>query len=101
MTTKIEYAQMAANVYGNSADVRSNINTIMLPNGWIKLSIQPAGVLSTGSTATGFMANAYQNGSDIVVSYAGTTDENSLDWLTGNVPAGTAATHIPQILEAV
>ena len=52
---------------------------IPYPVGW-----EPIGtpvVLSDG-----FMARAYQKGNEIVISYAGTTDENVMDWLTGNVP---------------
>ncbi|MGH9958972.1 MAG: hypothetical protein ACREBC_17895 [Pyrinomonadaceae bacterium] len=45
------------------------------------------------ATATGFMARAYQNGNEIVISYSGTTDEDGkgLDWINGNIAAATAA----------
>ena len=46
------------------------------------------------------MAHAYRRGSDIVVSYAGTTNEDMKDWLTGNVPAATAASLAEQVFEA-
>ena len=93
MTTNLEYALLSANVYGNSDKVRSAKNTLPYPDGW-----QPIGtpvVLSDG-----FMARAYQKGGEIVISYAGTTDENLLDWLTGNVPAATAGYLAPQIFDA-
>src|SRR2546425_5329852 len=86
MPTTIDYALLSANVYGNSKAVRDPRNTLPTPDGWTRLPITPSDVLASGSTATGFMARAYQNGNDIVVSYAGTTDEDNellLDWLTG------------------
>lgn len=93
MTTNLEYALFSANVYGNSPDVRSAKNTLPYPDGW-----QPIGTPAVLSD--GFMARAYQKGSEIVISYAGTTDENKLDWVTGNAPGGTAVTLAPQIIDA-
>ena len=93
MTTTLEYALLSANVYGNSRDVRSTQNTLPTPDGWVAL--EPKLVLPDG-----FMATAYRRGSEIVISYAGTTDEGILDWFTGNVPAATAATLAPQVLDA-
>ena len=92
MATTLEYALFSANVYGNSEAVRREQNTLPAPDGWTALTrvVLPAG----------FMATAYQRGTEIVISYAGTTDENLLDWLTGNVPAATAATLAPQVLDA-
>ncbi|MFA5242120.1 MAG: hypothetical protein WC029_15095 [Sulfuricella sp.] len=91
MTTTIEYALLSANVYGNKSEitapddpVRTTQNTLPVPDGW--------DVLDQQFRSGGFMATAYQRGNEIVISYAGTTDEDSLDWITGNVPAGTGAT---------
>jgi len=99
MTTTIEYALFSANVYGNKNEitasddsVRTTWNTLPVPDGWT--------VLDQEFQRDGFMATAYQRGSEIVISYAGTTDEDSLDWITGNVPAGTGATLAPQVLDA-
>src|SRR5215467_6809386 len=70
MPTSIEYALLSANVYGNSpALVRSPQNTLPVPDGWTDLHVGVDGVLPTGSTATGFMASAYQRGNEIVISY--------------------------------
>ena len=92
MPTILEYSLFAANVYGNSRDVRSARNTLAAPDGWAAISriVLP----------DGFMASAFRQGSEIVISYAGTTDEDLLDWLTGNVPAATAAALAPQVLDA-
>ena len=86
MPTDIDYALMSANVYGNSDAVRKSRNTLPFPDttGWTKLA-------ELNIIADGFMATAYTNGTDIVIAYAGTTDENGLDWLT-NVPAAAIAT---------
>ncbi len=97
MASDIDYALMAANAYGNSQLVRDPQNTLPAPNGWSRLPIEPLSV-----TPTGFMASAFRNDTtgEIVIAYAGTTNENGLDWLTGNVPAATASTLAPQVLEA-
>jgi len=97
MATDPDYALMAANVYGNSIVVRDGQNTLPVPNGWTRLPIEPL-----SATPTGFMASAFRHDTtgEIVIAYAGTTPENGLDWLTGNVPAATAATLAPQVLEA-
>jgi Ca2+-binding RTX toxin-like protein len=92
MATTSENALFAANVYGNKVEVRSAQNTLPIPDGWTpiaKLVLQD-----------GFMATAYQRDSEIVIAYAGTTDENLLDWLTGNAPAATAATLALQVMDA-
>jgi hypothetical protein len=64
MATPLEYALMAANVYGNKESVRKLKNTLPTPEGWTEISRR---VLPSG-----FMASAYSNGSEIVISYAGT-----------------------------
>ena len=93
MTTNLEYALFSANVYGNSPEVRSPMNTLPRPDGWQAIGTKVV-------LADGFMARAYQKGTEIVIAYAGTTDENVLDWFTGNIPAGTAAFLAPQIVDA-
>lgn len=103
MASTLEYSLFSANVYGNSSAVRHPRNVLPVPQGWTKLGIQPVGAGEAGSTASGFMASAYQRGNEIVIAYAGTTDEENrteLDWLYGNVPAATATILAPQIREA-
>jgi hypothetical protein len=97
MATDVQYALMAANVYGNSESVRRDQNTLPPPDRWTRLPIDPQ-----SATPSGFMASAFRNSAtgEIVISYAGTTSENGLDWLTGNVPAATATFLAPQALEA-
>ena len=107
MPLQIEYALIAANVYGSKdrdyvgsqAEVRHARNNLPLPNGWTFAGepvIRP----------DGFMAQAYRRGNEIVVSYAGTTDESPLttmannDWLWGNVPAASALALAPQVVDA-
>jgi hypothetical protein len=48
------------------------------------------------------MASAYQSpdATEIVIAYAGTTDEDGSDWRSGNVPAVTAAYFPEQVYEA-
>ncbi|HND03742.1 MAG TPA: hypothetical protein PKL10_15555 [Nitrospira sp.] len=98
-TTIEEYALFSANVYGNKNEitapddmVRSTRNTLPVPDGW--------SVLYQQVRSDGFMATAYQRGNEIVISYAGTTDEDLLDWTTGNAPAATGAMLAPQVLDA-
>lgn len=92
MTTQIEYALMSANVYGNYPDVngknpvRSGNNNLPVPTGWTQITTPD---YKQNTPDTGFMASVYTTGSEVVIAYAGTTDENPNDWLTGNLPAGT------------
>ena len=83
------YALLAANVYGAANNdeggaplYRSPLNSLPLPGpNWtqIKERVLPSG----------FMARAYRDNitGEVIVSYAGTTDENGNDWWT-NIPAG-------------
>jgi Ca2+-binding RTX toxin-like protein len=93
MPTQIEYGLMSANVYGNYPDidavnpVRSAPNTLPVPDGWTQMDAA-SGYLQN-DTSTGFMAGVYVKDNEIVIAYGGTTDENYLDWIRGNLPAGT------------
>ncbi|MEA9587129.1 calcium-binding protein [Xanthomonas sp. WHRI 10064A] len=94
---QFDYAQLAANVYGAKSSVRSELNTVQLPEGWRQIDEK---ILQSG-----FMARAYRNAStgEVVVAYAGTTLEegHSLDdWITGNVPAGVGG-FSQQVFEAI
>ena len=93
MVTTLEYSLFSANVYGNSRDVRAEQNILAAPDGWTAL--EPRLVLPDG-----FMATAYQRGNEIVISYAGTTDESPLDWINGKLPAATGAWLAPQVFDA-
>jgi hypothetical protein len=92
MVTSPEYAIFAANVYGNSEAVRSDQNIIPYSSDWslVKFVALP----------DGFMASAYLRGNELVISYAGTTNENLYDWFNGNVPAATASRLAPEIADA-
>jgi hypothetical protein len=74
MPTQLEAAQMAANVYGNLSSVRTYQNTIAIPTGWSSDAATHPEFVKV-DTGTGFMARAYQRGNEIVIAYAGTTDE--------------------------
>lgn len=98
MATLIDYALLSANVYGTSPDVRNQRNTLPIPDGWTTFG-QASGY-QIDDHATGFMAGVYVNGNEVVISYSGTTDENTLDWTQGNLPAGAATSLAPQVLQA-
>ncbi|MGH9959246.1 MAG: lipase family protein, partial [Pyrinomonadaceae bacterium] len=100
MTTRLDYALMAANVYSALDTVRSEQNTIPLSEGWQIAKWADGQDISSVNRGTGFMARAYQNGNEIVISYCGTTDENGLDWLRGNIPAAIGAPLAAQIRDA-
>ncbi|MFC3655010.1 hypothetical protein FZ025_12685 [Xanthomonas hyacinthi] len=94
--TQLDYAQLSANVYGAKSSVRSELNTLQLPNGW--------NMIGERISPTGFMAKAYRNAAtgEVVIAYAGTTGEDGAalnDWVTGNIPAGVGA--FSQAYEAI
>ncbi len=94
--TSLEYALMAANVYSSLGTVRSEINTQPIPDGWEQIG-------QSVSVGTGFMARAYRNGTDVVISYSGTTMEPgnlSADWIMGNVPGFVGIELAPQFVDA-
>ncbi|MBV6865632.1 calcium-binding protein [Xanthomonas euvesicatoria] len=93
----LDYAQLAANVYGSKSSVRSELNTVQLPEGWSQIDEK--------ISQSGFMARAYRNAAtgEVVVAYAGTTLEEGQaldDWITGNVPAGVGG-FSQQVFEAI
>jgi Ca2+-binding RTX toxin-like protein len=67
MATTIEYALMAGASY---YDTRRDLNRFPLPNGWNWVSRNPQ------DNVTGFEAAAFTNGTEIVISYAGTYPKN-------------------------
>ncbi|WDM74727.1 hypothetical protein ACCQ13_16030 [Xanthomonas sp. NCPPB 1638] len=96
------YAQLAANVYAASNNdvngnplIRSELNALPLPGPeWTKISERVTG--------SGFMGKAFRNSEtgEVVVSYAGTTQENLMDWIFGNIPAG-AGVYSTQVEQAM
>lgn len=92
MATPIQNALLSSHVY---RDLRPNEDNVLpLPQGWSNFApYKPSGV-------DGFSAGAYSNGSEIVISYAG-TNFNDLpgDWVT-NLQAGSGVVPAPQIFSA-
>jgi hypothetical protein len=86
MATTIEYALMAGASY---RDTRPDINKFPIPVGWNMVSRNPQ------DNATGFEAASFGNGttiansSDIVISYAGTYDQDSLGDYLANAGLAT------------
>jgi Ca2+-binding RTX toxin-like protein len=64
MTTSIDYALLAGAAYFSN---RNDINRFPIPNGWSELV-----AFRDSDPQSGFEARAFQSGSEIVVSYAGT-----------------------------
>jgi len=62
MTTPTEYALLAGASY---ISTRADINKFPIPLGWNQISYSP-------SAPSGFEAAAFQNGNEIVISFAGT-----------------------------
>lgn len=90
--TLSQYSLFAANVYGNSSEVRLPANTLPVPEGWRQQS-------RVNDKTTGFMASSFVKDNQVVISYAGTTP-GAPDWFTGNIPAATGVVLAPQILQA-
>lgn len=64
MTTAIEYALMAGASYISN---RSDINKFPVPAGWFELT-----ELRKNDPNSGFEATTFQQGTEVVISYAGT-----------------------------
>ena len=75
MTTAIEYALLAGASY---YDTRADQNRFPLPQNWSYVS------RISQDTTTGFEASAFTNGTEIVISFAGTGGDG--DWTNGNIP---------------
>lgn len=94
--SNLEYALMAANVYSTLGTVRHENNTQPVPDGWTLVG-------ERSNVATGFLARAYKNGNELVISYSGTTteaDHRLDDWINGNLPGGSGIELAPQIKDA-
>lgn len=79
MTTAIEYALLAGAAY---YDTRTDKNRLPLPQNWSYVSrIQQ-------DLTTGFEASAFTNGTDIVISYAGTYDKDIAGDIAADINLG-------------
>ena len=72
MTTEIEYALMAGVAYRSTRDPK---NRFPIPSGWNEVTE------FYRNLASGFEAVTFTNGTDIVVSYAGTGPGLNVDWV--------------------
>ena len=80
MITLIEYALLAGRAY---FDTRADINLFPIPQGWTDLLLHEA------NTGSGFEAAAFQNGNDIVISYAGTDPADLLGDVAADIGLAT------------
>ena len=79
MASTLDLATLAGASYN---DNRAAINRFPVPQGWALYSAVPS------DPQTGFEARAFQSGSEIVISYAGTGASNMTgDFIYGNVLA--------------
>jgi Lipase (class 3) len=90
MASILDMALIAGASYN---DTRSPINRFPVPQGWTLYSAVP----SDGST--GFEARSFQNGGEIVISFAGTYT-GQLGDLAADANLGSGAMH-PQLLQAI
>lgn len=105
MPTETEYVLFAANAYSASRAVVDKRNDIPIPSGWKALDRELNELTGNSgvNNATGFLARAYRQGNEVVVSYGGTTFEPgmaSLDWTNGNLPAASGLTLAAQVVDA-
>lgn len=91
MTTTIEYALLAGASY---ISTRPDINQFPIPQGWEAVANPP----HFKDDKTGFEAVAFQRGTEIVISYAGTYDKDYTgDYLAdAGLGAGTGSAQLLQ-----
>jgi hypothetical protein len=77
MATEIEYALMAGASY---ISTRSEVNQFPVPDGWVEH------IDKRQALPSGFEATYFTNGSDIVISFAGTGPLGNGDFLHANIP---------------
>lgn len=81
MTSTIEYAMLAGASY---YDTRATANRFPLPQNWSVVS------RISESAKSGFEASAFTNGTNIVISFAGTGPSLNADWIANfNLTLGT------------
>ena len=86
MTTAIEYALMAGHAYRTTRD---KINWLPAPQGWTSFAPVPDPSTPGFPTTNGFEAVSFTNGSDIVISYAGTDDSDYLGDIVADIGLAT------------
>jgi len=77
MAAVIEYALMAG---GSYISTRSELNRFPVLDGWVDQ------IDKRQALPSGFEATYFTNGSEIVISFAGTGPFGDGDWLNGNIP---------------
>jgi len=101
MTTAIEYALMAGASYITN---RPEVNRIPTPLGWLEA------VDERRTKPSGFEATYFTNGTDLVISFAGTDFSNGMPWdfftsdfWQGNIPliTGASVSGADQLVDAV
>ena len=103
----LQYAQLAANAYsatnivlpGGLNESYSAANTIPIPVGYTLLAHRDSHD-NTSLPDTGFLAAAYENGNEIVISFAGTKFSDLNDWTKANIPAALGLPLADQIVQA-
>ena len=88
MVSRIEYALMAGNSY---ISTRPEMNQLPAPQNWVSFFYQ--------SLDTGFEAVSFTNGTDIVISYAGTDPASAADLASDVILSGGSIPDI-QLLQA-
>ncbi len=98
MTTAIEYALMAGHAYRTTRD---ELNWIPIPQGWTPFFPVPDPTTPTFPTTDGFEAIAFTNGTEIIISYAGTYARDIAgDWAANlGLGAGTGSAQLLQAAE--
>ncbi|MDD5613038.1 MAG: DUF2974 domain-containing protein, partial [Gallionella sp.] len=92
MATAIEYALMAGASY---ISTRSDSNKFPAPQGWIE-NVE----LRKNDPVSGFEATYFTNGSEYVISFAGTYDQSAADLnADANLGAGTISDQLIQAAE--
>ena len=104
MATALEYALMAGSAYISN---RPEVNRIPVPSGWTKKT-NPDSYFK--NPETGFEAISYTNGTEVVISFAGTDFSQGIpmalftgDFWQGNIPliTGASVNGANQLVDAV
>jgi len=89
MTTPLDYAILAGASYFST---RSGINRFPIPLGWLELIDD-----RRANSQSGFEARAFQSGSELVISYAGTYAKSGADIQAGiNLGLGLGSAQLHQ-----
>ena len=100
MISNVDYALMAGRAYQTTRDP-SGINWFPIPQGWSPFFHVPDSTTPSFSATSGFEAISFQNGNNIVISYAGTDPDNLLGPdIAANIGLATGAGSV-QLVQAV